>query len=71
METQHQFASKSQRLDGLLRECLQSRNCSVPLVNVEIEGSRGDTTLTSGMERYNRGGNHEAGRQLLCFCKSS
>jgi len=60
----------SQRLAGLLREFLTSRNCSVWLVNVEIEGSRGDTTLTSQTERYNRGGNSRS-RKLNFFASAN
>jgi len=61
---------QSQRLPGLLREFLTSRNCSVWLVNVEIEGSRGDTTLTSQTERYNRGGNSRS-RKLNSFASAN
>ena len=61
---------QSRRLAGLLREFLTSRNCSVWLVNVEIEGSRGDTTLTSQTERYNRGGNSRS-RKLNSFASAN
>jgi hypothetical protein len=61
---------QSRRLAGLLREFLTSRNCSVWLVNVEIEGSRGDTTLTSQTERYNRGGNSRS-RELNSFASAN
>jgi hypothetical protein len=57
-------------LNRLLREFLTSRNCSVRLVNVEIEGSRGDTTLTSRTERYNGGGNSRS-RKLDSFASAN
>jgi hypothetical protein len=47
------FSPESRRLNGALREFLEAADCEVSIVKVEIEGSRGDTTFTSGTKRYN------------------